>query len=109
MPVNKSVTVFLLTGVVATVTGLLIERYVPDNLKSPVYSSIITKEDPNKAVFDEIDWMNRVQSTAKIVEARGSFYRCFIANPDFKRRTVTLRCTDASIRTSAQFDHVHVD
>lgn len=108
MPVPRSVTAFLLTGVVATVAGLLIERYVPDNRKSPVYS--ITKEDPNKAVFDEIDWMNRVQSTAKIIEARGSFYRCLIENPDFKRRTVTLSCTDASIRTTkAQFEHVHVD
>lgn len=110
MVAPRSVTTFLLTGVVATVTSLLIERYVPDNRKAPIYASapdagineapfVIappSHEELNRRTLAKIDWERRANDLVDTVEAKGVFTLCRITKYAYEERYIVAGCTRAA-------------
>mgnify|MGYP000897747295 CR=1 FL=1 len=110
MVVSKSAPAFLLTGVVATVAGLLIERYVPDNRKAPIYSSTTdagikeapfviappSREELNRRTLAKMDWERRANDLVDTVEAKGVFRLCRITKYAYEERYIVAGCTRAA-------------
>src|SRR5574343_349660 len=107
MVVPKSATAFLLTGVVATVAGLLIERYVPDNRKAPIYST--TTEDPNKKVFEEIDWLKRANSVTELIRVRGNYAGCDVRDTMYPEKKINVYCWGVGGSNGIRFLDVSVN
>lgn len=94
------------TLVVSSVLSLLIERYVPDNRKAPIYSSTTdagikeapfviappSREELNRRTLAKIDWERRANDLVDTVEAKGVFSFCRITKYVYEERYIVVAC-----------------